>query len=569
MEKNGIFEKNLIALSGSNPALCARLAKTQTAGNHYNFITARTGELIPARIDEAGTARPLHSTIDPRKEARRLIEAEEGESFFIFLGLGAGFYAEAALEHDNTSMALVIEYDIKNLAELLSRLDYTRLFSDPRFTLTADLSDSELEAEILKLYRPVLCGGIRVIPLRSRTIFDTEAFTNAAKIISSAIEKVSADYSVQAHFGRRWFSNIIRNLLDMGDNPLPQPAVKKAAVTAAGPSLTLQLRRILEKRKEVFLIATDTSLPCLLDAEIIPDAVISIDCQHISYYHFMDGLPEGVPLFLDLASPPLLASLSKDHHFLSCGHPLTSYISRSWKSLPELDSSGGNVTYAAVSLAEQLGAMEIELYGADYSYPAGVTYAKGTYIYSFFAKRQNRLSPPEAQASAFLYRTPVEKKFKGNSFYYETNTLRFYREKLEKKAETMEADLIPVEGRGAPIIIRKAKNSFIEKAGKVSLEALNKTHHTNKKPLNPADFLLGYRNNVYRLPVPGKNAVEYLSLLKEEELALFTSLLPLAAALKHRYKASGGTGSREAAFGELMEITKDHCIKEIDRILTQ
>ena len=562
MDKGYFFDRNLLALSQRNPELCSRLSSAETTHNHYKFLESRSGEVIPARLDSRGAAYPLHSIVDPRKEAKRLIDSVNGEDFLILLGLGGAYYAEAALERKQTGMVVVIEYDINGLAELLCHRDYARLFGDPRFRLLADNTEEEIKQSILDLYQPVLYGGIRVIPLRSRTSLQTEAFSLAGKAIEAAIDRVSADYSVQAHFGRRWFCNIIRNLTEAEKFQDALPPIRRAAVTAAGPSLTLHLDRLRQKRQGLFLIAADTSLPCLLQAGIAPDAVISIDCQHISYYHFMEGFPEQTLLFLDLASPPLLASRSKRLHFFSGGHPLTRFLSRTWKPLPELDTSGGNVTYAAVSLAEQLGAREIELYGADFSYPEGISYARGTYIYSYFGNRQNRLSTLEAQASAFLFRLPLEKKYHSSKdeskapWYYETKALKFYRERLEEKSGRMEAGIIPIEGRGASIIIRKENlrrgNPIPREGGERNLRIFS----SGKAMMGADDFLRLYRDEVAMLPEPGGNAAEYLASLKGEEHAVFTTILPAAAAIRRRYP--------KVDFRELIAETKDYCIGEID-----
>ena len=435
---NGLFEKNLLALSKRNRELSYKLSKIVAKESRYKFLESRTGEIIPNWTDQQGAAYPLHSMMDPKREAKRLIETIQTEGFIVILGLGAGFYAEEALKREETGFVLTVEYNLAALVELLCQRDYTCLFNDPRFSLAVDLKGKELQQLILSLYQPVLFGGIKVIPLRARTSFDGEDFIIAVKAIEGAIDQTSSDYSVQACFGRRWLSNIIRNLKSANEVNGSIPQIRRAAVCAAGPSLSLQIPTIQKKGKDEFLIAVDTSLPCLLSAGITPDAVISIDCQHISYYHFMDGLPESALLFLDLASPPMLASRSKNRWFFASAHPFTRYVSQVWKKLPELDTSGGNVTYAAVSLAEQLGACEIKLYGADFSYPAGVSYARGAYIYSFFNKRQNRLSPLEAQCSDLLYRTPLEKiscrPDSEGSWYYENRLLKFYREALEKKA---------------------------------------------------------------------------------------------------------------------------------------
>ncbi|MCL2233059.1 MAG: DUF115 domain-containing protein, partial [Treponema sp.] len=509
----------------------------------------RSGEVIPAAVSAQGSAHPLHSTMDPRKEAKRLIDSMESEGFLVLLGLGGGYYAEAALEREGVGMVLLIEYDINGLAELLCHRDYARLFGDARFRLVVDTSGAALEQCLLDLYQPVLYGGIRVIPLRSRTNIHADIFAQAGSALSAAIERVSADYSVQAHFGKRWFSNIIRNIKLSGQSRDALPPVRRAAVCAAGPSLLVQIQQLRQRRKELFLIAADTSLPCLLHAEITPDAVISIDCQHISYHHFMGGLPESVLLFLDLASPPLLASLSARKQFFSGGHPLARYISRFYRPLPELDTSGGNVTYAAVSLAQQLGAREIELYGADYSYPAGVSYARGSYIYPVFESRQTRFAPLEAQASQFLFRTPLEKKSRAGTWYYETKTLTFYRERLEEKSGHMHAALVPVDGLGAPI--RPVRNKSIQPPGL-------KVFSSGKPAMGAGEFLCLYRSEIAALSGPGKNAAEYAASLKGGAQAVFSTLLPAAAAIKQRRPQAG--------FRELFEETRKYCLGKIDAL---
>jgi len=547
MPEGDFFDRNIRALSQTNPHAASRLSGVQVRHAQYKIVGSRSGEKVPARIDANGTVHALHSTMDPGKEAKRLIDTSD-EGFTVLLGLGGGFYAEAALEREETGTVLVIEFDCESFAELLSLLDYSRIFTNPRFRLLVDNSGPEIGQAILSLYQPVLSGGIRVIPLRPRIAFAPGPFLMAANAVEAAIGRVSADYSVQAHFGKRWFSNTVRNLMRLGENQETLPEIHRAAVCAAGPSLSLQIERLKESREGLFLIATDTSLPCLLHAGLKPDAVISIDCQHISYHHFMTGLPEETRLFLDLASPPLLAAISEKKHFFTGGHPLTRYISQVCMPLPELDTSGGNVTYAAVSLAEWLGADEIELYGADFSYPNGVTYARGTYIYPIFESRQNRLLPLEAQASAFLYRTPLEKK-ENLTWYYETGTMKNYRERLEEKCRRMEAALIPVEGLGALISVRQGEN----------LRHNTKTFTYGKTMMKAEDFLRFYREEIANLPEPLKNSGVYLSLLSDKQRIVLTTILPTAAAEKKRKSAAG--------FREVFEETRAFCLAEIDTVL--
>jgi hypothetical protein len=556
VDKRYFFERNLLALSRRDPGLCARLSAAETTRYRYKFLESRSGDIIPAALDSSGAAHPLHSMVDPPREGRRLVESLHDEGFIIFLGLGGGYHVEAALEKDHIHRVLVIEYDIDGLAELLSAREYIRLLQDPRLFLLVDLPAEDLEKVLLELYQPALFGGIRVLPLRTRTALRGDVFGPAVDALEQAIGKVSPDYSVQAYFGTRWFSNIVRNIPRAEEPAAPLPPIGRAAVTAAGPSLGGQLSRLRERRKSFFLIAVDTSLPCLLSEDIVPDAVISIDCQHYSYYHFMQGLPSGALLFLDLASPPLVASRSAKPRFLSGGHPLTRYISMSWRSFPELDTSGANVTFAAVSLAEKLGAPALELYGADYAYPLGQSYVRGTYIHPYFEVRQNRLSPLESLFSSFLYRSPLVKKSGArDTWYYETGSLKFYREKLEEKSRTMAMEILPIPGLGAPLELKPSPRG--ESGGFPGHARPIRLFSSGKPRTGGREFLARYAEDIRRLPFPKREASLGLQDLSPDEGRILTTLLPAAAAIKRK--------NPSLDTGELMDAVKDWCVGEIER----
>jgi hypothetical protein len=565
MDKGSIFEKNIRALSLSDPALSREIARSGGCGKGcYRFIRARSGETVPAIID-GERSRPLHSTVDPKREAARLVSGfGADESFLVFFGLGGGFHAAAALDRRETGQITIVEYGMAGLAELFSALDYSPILGDSRVSLLLDMEPPALEHRILESYLPALAGGFRLLPLRARTELSPDEFVPAGEAVRRALERISADYSVQAHFGSRWFGNILRNLRQAEEPGPPLPRLRRAAVCAAGPSLDIQIPLLAEDLRKKpaerpFLIAADTSLPALLQAGIEPQAVVSIDCQHISCYHFMGcgktgaRLPGSTILFLDLASPPPLARLSRPC-FFSGGHPLEAYVSQYWRPLLPVDSSGGNVTYAALSLAEKLGAERIDLYGADFSYPLGRSYARGTYIYPFFEKQQNRRSPLEALHSAFLYRSPLEKIRRedpgsGASWYYETVTLRRYRESLEEKTASMTSRVRPVPGLGAPIRVRQSAGTGSGPGGEPAF-------NPGPARMGAGEFLSAYRDRLLALgplrSIRGKNRG------REESLVL-TTLLPLAAALRRR--------EPELRPDETLERTRAYALAGIEQVL--
>jgi hypothetical protein len=420
-------------------------------------------------------------------------------------------------------------------------------------------SCDEIKNFILENYRPSLCGGIKTIPLRTRTEAQPLLFETAAVAIQEAIEIISSDYSVQVHFGKKWFSNIVRNIKNAeatAGNPAAEKfpcTIGEAAIVAAGPSLDQQLPVLAEyKARQVFIICSDTALPVLLQNNIEPDTVVSIDCQHISYYHFFACTRhklQNIPLVLDIASPPLLSRFSPSPLYFSGGHPLAQYVSSNWRPFLTLDTSGGNVTYTCLSLAQRLGAQRITLFGADFSYVNSRTYARGTYIYPYFEKRQNRFTTLESLFSAFLYRSPFLPKESEGQNYRETSLLRFYRKKLEEKAAKTAAQLCSAKGQGAPI---KPEN----KMPQTKENACGAFHVTEKPNVSGRDFLEQYRNDIAALDV---KAGAYLRESNVKNRQILNTILPSAAAVKHR--------NPYLKTEEIIEKTKCFCISQIDNAL--
>jgi hypothetical protein len=392
-----------------------------------------------------------------------------------------------------------------------------------------------------------------VISLRPRVDQDPEAFAKASDIIRVSIETISEDYSVQAYFGKPWFANTVRNIIYSEKQVHPFMMPLDVSITAAGPSLELQIQDIKQNRNNSFLLATDTSLPSLLEHGIAPDGVISIDCQHISYYHFIPGKPKNIPLFLDLSSPPVLADLSDKTYFFSGGHPFTQYISHYWRSFPVIDTSGGNVTYAAVALADQLGARRITLYGADFSYPEGEAYARGTYIHRLFYNKQDRLHPAEAMFSGFLFRNSQLLKISNETTWrYETKPLISYRKKLEILSERIQAQLLIPEGKGAPIKVHHHTQ-------KSTANTIRPVFTAGTASASAKEFLHSYKECIRGLPVCETNVPQYIQQLSEYQRDIFTTLIPLAAFIRRTHQ--------DIPLHGLIEILKEIVSNEINILL--
>jgi hypothetical protein len=180
-----------------------------------------------------------------------------------------------------------------------------------------------------------------------------------------------------------------------------------------------------------------------------------------------------------------------------------------------------------------------------------MSYARGTYLYPYFDKRQNRFSPTESLFSDFLYRGPSLTRIgPEDSWYYETKIMGRYRKGLEEKARAL-GTVRAVPGMGAPLDVEQ--RSPPPQGGALRLFAAGPVSKT------AGEFLGEYQKKIRALPPVREGILRFLEKLTEDERLILTTLLPAGAALQRRRAELKGEAVLEAA--------RSFCVEEIDRIL--
>jgi hypothetical protein len=308
------------------------------------------------------------------------------------------------------------------------------------------------------------------------------------------------------------------------------PPARHLLITAAGPSLEQQVPEIKRRHAEgAVLLATDTSLPLLTAERIIPDIVLSIDCQVVSYHHFLRKLPPSTILVLDLASPPVLTRLTNKILFFSSGHPFSLYLNRLYRPFPILNLSGGNVTHAAVSLAQKTGARDVHLYGADFSYPFGRPYARGTYLYPYFQSRSERMRSAEDYFWKFIGEAHPRRESEGKIWRLRTSIMDHYRESLEAETDSINLNIIPAAGSGVPFRTRKNRKPGGTKENNRVVQMLSAGPVTT----GWRQFLEEYAGRLESLPPLNGPPQDYLAELGTENRQAWATLLPSAATFRN------------------------------------
>lgn len=533
-----ILDKNLLSLANTSAEAASIITHCKESDN-LEIILSREGDCVPVMA-----GKPLHSRFNPQREGERLSQQYTKGGMILAYGLGGAYHLIPLLKNVEMSSLIIIENNPSLVKSILGAIDLSPLFLDKRVRLWISGNPEDFKNILLAKYVPVLSGDLQSISLRTRIELDSDFYHKVAEVVQESISAITDDYTVQTHFGKKWFVNTLNNLEASEATTLTLKPVHKVQITAAGPGLEQQMEHLISHREDSTLIATDTSLPVLLSNGLTPDMVVSIDCQHISYHHFMMGYPEDVPLILDLASPPFLTRIAKNCFFFTSDHPFSNYVSRNFRQFPRIDTSGGNVTHAALSLAESLGARHICLYGADFSYPNGKPYARGSYVFPYFQKSSSRLSGIESQVMDFvLHNKSLNKEYFEDGFRYISKPMIHYRQSLERKAESMTARIQNIRAHGVKLDLRKSDakphNEFKMMSAGISYQ-------------NRCDFLNEFANGINELPELTGSINDFLDSLSKSQKEILLSILPAAA--HFRKKSDSGISALNEARSWTLEL---------------
>ena len=404
---------------------------------YKEFTTAKNGTQIP--VFQSG--RTMESRYNPERDAENLCSSITAESyFFLVLGIGSGLFLKLLSQKYPDAKIIALELYDEDISFLLQNENLKNLKQNKNIILC---SLPQLENVLLQNYLPAKYGNLKVIEQKAWVNENLDKTEQIKNLLNKTLGIISADYSVQAHFGKIWSSNIINNarLAEKTDSTslfktLLDNNKKTAVIAGAGPSLDKTLNIInAENRDNYFIISTDTASLSLVKRNLIPDVIISIDAQSVSYNHFLSKTKK---ISKTIYAFDLCANASAAKHicqagsrvlFFCSGHPLAAAInSCASGTLPVFFSGAGTVTITAVDMAVQAGFKELLILGADFSYTDGKAYTSGTYLDTLYNINSSRLSETEKTFSRLMFRTELLSLNKNTKT---TAVLEAYRTSLE------------------------------------------------------------------------------------------------------------------------------------------
>ncbi len=212
---------------------------------------------------------------------------------------------------------------------------------------------------------------------------DHEMVIEMTQAARDLIRFQSCDLATRLRFGKEWQSHTVRNIPSIIRhagiiNLFGAFKDKPAVVIAAGPSLADVFPYIAANRHRIVVLAVGRVLHHLVNrCGIIPDLIVTGDGQDLVVKHFKSKpafVPVAATCFTD---PELIAGLDRIFFMEVESMQLPQWLHKKLGPQGEV-FPGGNVSTAAMAVAEAMGCNPVMTAGLDLSYPqSGKTHITG------------------------------------------------------------------------------------------------------------------------------------------------------------------------------------------------
>lgn len=355
---------------------------------------ARTGERIVA-VETAGRTYHIESRYDPSADAARFVENLNPKDGELIVLVGGGRRAVDAIL--GISAKFVFVY-LEPFPELRGELDVRdpriHIAKDPRelcdILRNADVAYLErLRFELYPALKPVIGEYARSLADRCRKVFE---------------ERISEVMTYSA-VGRIVVENILSNIPSFSQaRPVRALFSDRETgvfcVVGSGPSLDRAAPEIYRVRSRMCVVAVDSAASPLLAHGIEPDIVVSLD-PRVDVAEHMSAVPEDVRwripwVMCSSVHPRVWRQLRGCRRFVFAGdHPIDTWLAGRWGE-PGTLALGGSVILPAFDLACRMGAQEIVLAGADFSFGEGyLSHSRGASGFQQNVSGVDRFSPLE------------------------------------------------------------------------------------------------------------------------------------------------------------------------------
>lgn len=373
---NTIYKKNFNLISENHNYLLDNIVENNSFNrfqicSHNNYIT---------NIYDKKNNLYAHHNISEEVSKLNSIDFSSVHLFFI-KSLDSGIYIKSIIANYPHKIIVVVEKDIEYFNFLINSIDFTDVLQNKNVLFLIDKELDEINILIERKFGLLMYKNIQFIENKIRSKLHFDYYENATKYLNVLIDTSQTNYYTIKKFSYEWDKNILYNLnryllykdisfLYSSFNNVP------CVLVCAGTSLDDNLVYLKQVQNKCIIISVDTAARTLVNNNITPDFIISIDSQNINY-NYLKGLSFSKTFLI--ATPlvqPATYELFKNNVFVfNYGHSLLNYIDKI-TNVKSDTSVIGSVSSCALDISARLGFAPIILLGCDFGFKSFYTHSK-------------------------------------------------------------------------------------------------------------------------------------------------------------------------------------------------
>jgi hypothetical protein len=365
---------------------------------------------------------PLNSLYSPIREAERFLSKIDFKNkLTIIIGFGNGTVHRKIIEdqlHDNAAHIIFLEpfsaipFQIEQTSENISLVHYNN-FSNAGFAnIFRQYIGVSVEVYIHPNYNKTNSHLI------TKIIKEMQESIETARIFNNTELRFSLDWIIEPLVNLRYTPNLtsLQELKNAFRN-------ERAILVASGPSLKDHIQTVKKLRPSAYIFAAGSAVNGLLNNDITPDFVTSIDASDRNFKaHFQNTSYNG-PLIAETTTNSNII----EHHpgdIIIVGSNVDQVTKRYVKNILEFSTSP-SVALFTLKVIHYLGFKEVFLVGQDLALVDGQYYAKGVHEHE---------GSKNIEVEAYIENNNGE-------LVGTTRSLNIFREAFEREIENIQNDI--------------------------------------------------------------------------------------------------------------------------------
>ncbi|GEK31435.1 hypothetical protein KZO01_17440 [Kurthia zopfii] len=320
----------------------------------------------------------IHSKYNPVREAEQVIAKKYSpHSLNIVFGYGSGHYIDELIKRNRYDEQIIVIDPLLGRDELKIKKEHDEIV--------------KISSELISFLEDVLIN----INSKVRTKFNVYCTKNYDKIFpglyKELLQKIRdlqeanrVNDNTLMMFSEKWQKNLALNLNHMNrdasienlKNMFELPIV----IASSGPSLLKQLPLVKKWRKNIILLSSGSTTNVLLDNDISPDYIVTIDGGDANYNHFSNLLIKNATMIYSFQNHPKIRD-SFEKQAIICnllGHAdVNKYVDEFiGEKIPSL-LAGSTVANLSFSIAQYISSGPIAFIGQDLAFTDNLSHVKG------------------------------------------------------------------------------------------------------------------------------------------------------------------------------------------------